>query len=150
MLAELAADLLEKVRSVEALTNSAALTIGGKALDPDLTKIPLPAAWVVLRKEGKDVTPYERNDMSGVVDEYMLGGIWTVTVMVPYLSDEDLLTTQYPLLESVRKAIHKNAVAIEEADGAMRWAYMGMRIALVYTDRLAYEQTYHVNYATSS
>jgi hypothetical protein len=150
MLAELAADLLEKVRSVEALADSTALTIGGKAKDPDLTKIPLPAAWVVMRKEGKDVTPYERTDMSGVVDEYMLGGIWTVTVMVPYLSDEDLLTTQYPLLESVRKAVHKEPVAIEAADGSMRWAYMGMRIALVYTDRLAYEQTYHVNYATSS
>jgi hypothetical protein len=146
MLAELAADLLEKVRSVEALTDSTALTIGGKAKDPDLTKIPLPAAWVVLRKEGKDVSPYDHTDTSGVVIDETIVGVWTVTVMVPYLSDEDLLTTQYPLLEAVRKAIH----AQEGPTGSMNWAYMNQRIALVYTDRLAYEQTYHINYVTSS
>jgi hypothetical protein len=150
MLAELASDLLDKVRTVPALEAKTSLTIGGKSADPDLTKIPLPAAWVVMRKEGKDTSPYDRTDMSGVVDEYTLAGIWTVTIMVPYTSDDDLIDTQYPLLESVRKAVHKTEGDIESADGSMRWAYMGMRIALVYTDRLAYEQSYHVNYATSS
>jgi hypothetical protein len=145
MLAELATDLLEKVRTVTALADSVALTIGGKANDPDLTKIPLPAAWVVLRKEGKDTTPYDHTDSSGVVDELTIAAIWTVTVMVPYTNDEDMLGVQFPLLESVRKAIHKT-----ESPSGFRWSYMNQRIALVYTNRLAYEQTYHVNLATSS
>jgi hypothetical protein len=146
MLAELASDLLAKVSAVPALEFKTSLTIGGKSADPDLTKIPLPAAWIVMRKEGKDVAPHERTDRSGVVDEYTLAGIWTVTVMVPYTTSEDLIDVQYPLIESVRKAIHKT----EGPVGSMGWAYMGQRIALVYTDRLAYEQSYHINYVTSS
>jgi hypothetical protein len=145
MLAELASDLLDKVKTIGALTDSTALTIGGKPQDPDLTKIPLPAAWVVLRKEEKDTTPYGHTDPSGVVDELTIAAIWTVTVMVPYATDADMLDVQFPLLESVRKAIHNT-----DSPSGFKWSYMGQRIALVYTNRLAYEQTYHVNLATSS
>jgi hypothetical protein len=146
MLAELASDLLAKVQGIEALADRTSLTVGGKSQDPDLLKIPLPAAWAVMRKEAKDVSPYDHTDTSGMVDEYTLAGIWTVTVILPYTTDENMISEQYPLLESVRKALHKT----ETADGAMRWAYMGMVLRMVYTDRLAYEQTYHVNYVTSS
>jgi hypothetical protein len=148
MLAELASDLLDKVRTVPALEAKTSLTIGGKSADPDLTKIPLPAAWVVMRKEGKDTSPYDRTEMSGVVDEYTLAGTWTVTVMVPYTSDDDLIDTQYPLLESVRKAVHASGGPTGATDGG--WAFMSQRLAQVYADRIAFEQVYNINYVTSS
>ena len=72
-------------------------------------------------------------------------GTWAVTIFVPYVDDTDMLATQYPLLEAVRDAIHAT-----DAPSGERWCYLGQKIALVYPDRLAYEQRYSVRFVTGS
>ena len=145
MIAECAADLLSKVKTVPALATSAALSIGGRSADPGLVKIPLPASWVTLSKDASDEQSYEHGPPSGFVsDAGLLLATFAITTFIPYINDDDLLTTQFPLLESVITAIHAT-----ESPSGFRWRYAGQRIALVYPDRLAYEQRYTVNYVIS-
>jgi hypothetical protein len=62
-----------------------------------------------------------------------------VVIYVPYVSQDDLLTVQFPLLESVIAAVRDNG---SEATSGNRWRYIGQKLAMVYPDRLAYEQHY--------
>ena len=144
MIAECAADLLSKVKTVPALATSAALSIGGRSADPGLVKIPLPASWVTLSKDASDEQSYEHGPPSGVITVNELLATFAVTTFIPYINDDDLLGTQFPLLESIIVAIHAT-----ESPSGFRWRYAGQRIALVYPDRLAYEQRYTVNYVIS-
>lgn len=142
MIAECAADLLAKVRTVAALANSASLSIGGRSADPGMLKIPLPAAWVTLRKDVSDERDYEHGPASGMISPSpILLATFAVTIFVPYIDDNDLLAVQYPLLESIISTVHAN-----ESPSGYRWRYAGQRIALVYPDRLAYEQHFTVDY----
>lgn len=145
MIAECAADLLAKVRTVSALASAASLSIGGRSADPGLIKIPLPAAWVTLGKDASDERDFEHGPASGFIPEApLMIATFPVTIFVPYIDDADLLTVQFPLLESVVKAVHAT-----ESPSGYRWRYAGQRIALVYPDRLAYEQRYTLNYVIS-
>lgn len=141
MIAECAADLLAKVRTVPALAGSASLSIGGKSSDPGLVKIPLPAAWVTLKTEISDEQSYEHGPSSGHVGPALMMATFCVTVFIPYLDDDDLLTVQFPLLQDIILAVHSTGTPA----GALQWRYTGQRIALVYPDRLAYEQRYTVS-----
>lgn len=142
MIAECAADLLAKVMSVPTLTASASLTLGGRSNDPGLVKIPLPAAWLALAKDASDEVAYSNGPASGLIHPApVLIGTFAVTTFVPYISDADMLGTQYPLLESIIRAVHAT-----ESPSGFRWRYEGQKIALVHPDRLAYEQRYTVNY----
>jgi hypothetical protein len=144
VIAELATDLLTKVRSVDALALYTSLTLGGKKDDPGLLKCPLPAAWVKFGKDGSDERDRNYGPESGLVSEaQLMMAEWLVTVLVPYTTDDDLLLVQYPLLEAITTAVHA-----QDSPSGLRWRYAGQRIALVYTDRLAYEQRYTVNLVT--
>jgi hypothetical protein len=145
MIAELARDLLARVRSVPSLEESTSLTLGGKKEDPALLKCPVPAAWVKFASDASDEQSYEHGPASGFISEaqLMMAG-FLVTVLVPYRTDDDLLDTQYPLLDAVSAAVHA-----QDGPSGFRWRYAGQRIALVYTDRLAYEQRYMVDHALS-
>jgi hypothetical protein len=142
VIAQLAADLLAKVQTVPALALSAGLSLGGRSADPGLLKVPVPAAWITFKQDGSDQQSYEHGNPSGFeTDSPLMMMTWCVTVLMPYIDDADLLTTQYPLLEAVILA-----VAGTESGGGFNWRYAGQRIALVYPDRLAYEQRYTVDY----
>jgi hypothetical protein len=148
LIAELGADLVGKVQGIPSLTNSSSLTLGGRAADPGMLKMQTPCAWVSMKGDAEDEAAMSAvsGPRSGLVavSQVMLG-TWAVTVFVPYIDDTDLLATQYPLLEAIRAAIHAT-----DAPSGYRWAYVGQKIALVYPDRLAYEQRYTVNYVTGS
>ena len=142
MIAALAADLLAKFRTVPALENSASLSIGGRSSDPGLVKVPLPVAWLTFSRDASDEQSYEHGPASGMIHAApLMIATFSATIFVPYLSDDDLLSTQYPLLLAAVNAVHAT-----ESPSGMRWRYAGQRIALVYPDRLAYEQRYTVNY----
>ncbi len=141
MIAECAADLLAKVQTVAALVDRTSLSIGGRSADPGLVKVPLPAAWITFGKEESDEQSYERGDPSGVVHEAQLMiATFPVNIFIPYIDDIDLLTVQFPLLEAVIAAGHAKI-----SPSGLAWRFTGQRIALVYPDRLAYEQRYTLN-----
>lgn len=142
MISECAADLLAKVKTVPALAISAALSLGGKSADPGLLKIPLPAAWVMLTKDASDEPSYEHGPDSGVIHAGpVLLATFSVNVFTAYSDDANMLTATYPMLEAIAVAIHAT-----ESPSGFRWRYAGQRVALVYPDRLTYEQRYTVNY----
>lgn len=146
MIAECAADILAKVKTVPDFTTASGvmvgLSIGGRSSDPGMLKIPLPAAWVTLKSDQTDEQDYTHGPASGLIPttQGMLA-TYAVMVFVPYIDDDDLLDTQYPLLEAVASAVHGT-----ESPSGLRWRYIGQRIALVYPDRLAYEQRFTLNF----
>ena len=141
MMDELAADILALVQGV---IPQSSLTLGGRSDDPVLAKIPLPAAWVQHVKDIPDEQSYTHGPATGVVHEAQsILALYSVLVFVPYTTDTDMLKVQFPLIEALRVAIHA-----KDAPSGFRWRYAGMDIVRVYTDRLAYEQRYTVDYST--
>jgi hypothetical protein len=146
LIAEIAADLLAKVQSVAGLETSAGLSIGGRSQDPGLLKVPLPAAWCSLKTDQTDEQDYTHGPGSGLIlPSQRMMGTWAVMVFIPYIDDADLLATQFPLLEAVANAVHGTTTP-----SGFAWRYIGQRIALVYPDRLAYEQRFTLHYALNS
>jgi hypothetical protein len=142
MISENAADLVARVTSVPALTASAGFALGGRGSDPGLVKIPLPAAWIMFGKDQVDEAPYGTSQTGGgglVPTGENIQQIFSVVIYVPYLSQDDLLNVQFPLLEAVITAVRGNG---EPAPSGNRWRYIGQKLAMVYPDRLAYEQHY--------
>lgn len=147
MISELAADLVAKVETIAALTSRTGLAIGGRVNDPGLLKIPLPAAWIVLKQDAIEEPGYTHESDGGLVSpsERVLA-TFAVTVFINYDTDADMLTNQLPLLELVTEAIHGKDATIS----GYRWRYIGQKLALVYPDRMAYEQRYTVSYVTNA
>jgi hypothetical protein len=146
MIADNAADLVTRVASVPALANSAGLALGGRGADPALTKIPLPAAWIMFGKDQVNEQPYgtsQSGGFGGMVPQIEnIQQVFSVVIYVPYTSQDDLLTVQYPLLEAVVAAVRGDGRA---APSGHRFRYIGQKLAMVYPDRLAYEQHYTVD-----
>ena len=141
MIAEHAADLLAKIRTVTALASATSMTIGGRSSDPGMVKIPLPACWLTFARDDNDVQSYERGEPSGLVGPCTVLGTYALTVMLPYVSEDDLLTVQFPTLEAIVNAVHGTA-----APGGFQWRFLRQVISNVYPDRLAYEQRYTASY----
>jgi hypothetical protein len=140
MITENLTHLVSLVTSVPSLSASAGLAVGGKGSDPGMIKIPLPAAWVMYTKDDVDEPPYGKtnSDQPGIVGAVQaVLATCSVLIYLPYSTQDDLLTVQFPLLESVIKAVHG-----KEAPSYHRWRYIGQKLALVYPDRIAYEQHY--------
>jgi hypothetical protein len=145
MIAENARDLVERVNSVPGIL-SAGLALGGRGSDPAMTKIPLPAAWIMFGKDRVNEEPYGSSQSSRFGGMVPMGEnvqqIYSVVIYIPYQSQDDLLTVQFPLLESVIEAVRGGG---KEAPSGHRWRYIGQKLAMVYPDRLAYEQSYTVD-----
>ncbi|OYV99040.1 MAG: hypothetical protein B7Z62_02055 [Deltaproteobacteria bacterium 37-65-8] len=129
-----ATDLVTKLETVTALATSSGMAVGGKAPDPALTKIPLPAAWVIL---GEDKADDIETGMIPTTQSVVI--TYIVMIYVPYLSQTDLINTQIPLMRAARSAIHAT-----KAPNGNRWKYNGQKLALINVDRMAYEQRYTV------
>lgn len=137
MIAECAADLLAKVKSVDAdLATRTSLTLGGKSQDPMLLQIGLPACWVQIRSEEIDSSSeHTYSPDSGFISEAQnMLMLWPVLLMVNYSDDDDFINVQLPLLEAVAKAVHAT-----DAPSGLKWRYRNMVQARVFNDRLAYE-----------
>lgn len=132
MFAEAAQDLLTQVQTVAALAEATGMAVGGRDIDPSMSKLPLPAAWVVLTQDRSNdpMTPVNMGGQTLLVT-------YSVLVYVPYTSQSDLITNQLPLLESVIKAVHGHLTPTGH-----KWRYEGQRLVLVNPDRLGYEQRY--------
>ncbi len=139
MISEQVADLVAKVQTVTALAASSGLAIGGRGEDPGMVKMPLPAAWIMFTKQEPGESPYStsgaRPGLVPTSEASVL--VCSVLIYLPYDTQDDLLLVQFPLLEAVVKAVHAT-----QAPNKNRWRYMEQKLALVFPDRLAYEQSY--------
>ena len=123
-------DIYTKVQGIPALAASTGLTLGGKEPDPGMTKIPLPAAWVLI-PAGENMNTGDLENRPPTLANVRL--MQDVFLHVPYLSQSDLLTNQVPLIEAVVAAIQGTSVAI---GGGPRWNLHSFKMAGLNTDRV--------------
>jgi len=138
MISENVSDLIAKITSLPEFENSAGLALGGKGTDPGLVKVNLPAAWVMYSKDDVDEEPFGHNSHPGMVPSLQVSLVTcSILIYLQYTTQEDLLAVQFPLLERVILSIRGST-----APSGHRWRYLGQKLALVYPDRIAYEQHY--------
>ncbi len=138
-LAAAAQDIYTKLQGITALAASVGLAVGGKEPDPGMTKMPLPAAWVVVA-EGHNENDGVLSNRPPTLSNVRLSV--AVMLYVPYLSQSDLLTNQIPLLESVIQAIQGTPIAGTGA--SQRWNMQSFKLVLLNTDRLGYHITFEL------
>lgn len=140
MISEVANDLLAKIRSVPALASSTSYAIGGKATDPALKEIPLPACRLLFIAVTPDEDPRTIGSGRGgniVPKSEVVLCDFRALVLVPYGDDADILNVQFPLLEAVAEAVKATP-----APSGHRWRYFGLKLSFVFPDRLGYEQRF--------
>jgi hypothetical protein len=137
-------DLAARVRTVPALTGSAAFALGGHAADPGLKDIALPAAWIGLIGEQVEEAPFSPATPAGGIVSYMqvMLSTFSVIVIVDYSQEASLLGTQFPLMIDVMKAVHG-----QQSPSGHRWRYFGSKLAFTLPDRIGYDQRYTVTWA---
>lgn len=140
MIAQAVQQLYTLLQAVPQLSTSIGLVIGGKAPDPGLTKVPLPAAWVL--HDGAQNTQDMR--MAQVPLNITTQLAYVVMLYVPYTSQQDLIDNQLPLLEQVITAVHG-----QTAPTGQRWFWRRSKLVLINPDRLAYHISFELDAASS-
>lgn len=128
-IASAAQDIFTKISALPALAASTGLTVGGQSPDPGMVKIPLPAAWVLFSEADNqnvgqllNLPPKQPNVLMQI----------TVMLHLPYKSQSDLITVQYPLLESVVTAVQGTSVGKSES---ARWNLHSVKLSALNPDR---------------
>lgn len=135
MIAELATNLIDKIKTVSALGNRVGMAAAGGPTDPSMKSVPLPAAWLMF--ESDSITSADSRGYTADDVDY----VFTLAVMISYKSQEDLINNQLPLLE----AIARSASGKESTNFALRWKYQGAQLVDVFDDRLVYEMRFLVS-----
>ncbi len=139
-LAACSQDIFAKVSAIPALSATTGLTVGGQEPDPGLTKIPLPAAWIVLSEFTNQNTGQLENlppRLSNVLLQQ------TVMLHVPYTSQSDLINKQYPLMEQVIQAIQGTPVGTSGA-ASQRWNLHSGKLTALNPDRQIYRLIFEI------
>ena len=138
-------DLLARIRTIPELENSCGMTVGGRADDPGMTNVPLPAAWIMHARDDVIEDPKGADDSGSALVPVVESVQYSTSVLiyVPYTTEAELLDLWFPLLNSVKRAIHA-----KPAPNGSRWRYMGQKLAIVHPKRLAYEQHYSLTVLT--
>lgn len=147
MISELASDLLDRVRSVAALADTTLYTVGGVV--EDKKQITLPACRLLFLgdHEYEDASPNtpRLNESAIIPSSQQMLAVFVALIIVQYTDDTDILDTEFPLLEAVKRAVHG-----KEAPGGHRWRDIGQSKAFVYADRIGYEQRFSVNWVLNA
>ena len=136
MIDKCANDLYTKVQAIPALASAAGLAVGGKESDPGMTKIPLPAAWILAHNGVTTLPPTDGQVKQKTTAQL----VYVVMLYVAYTGQSDLINNQLPLLQSVISTVHGT-----DSPTGERWAFKDYKLTLVNTDRLAYQIQFMVN-----
>jgi len=136
MIAECAKDLYDKVQAISALAASAGLAVGGKEGDPGMTKIPLPAAWILAHNGVTTLPPTDGQVKQKTTAQL----VYVVMLHVAYISQSDLINNQLPLLQAIINKVHGT-----DSPTGERWAFKDYLLTLVNTDRLGYRIQFMTN-----
>lgn len=130
-------ELLARINTVAALSQSTGTSVASVFPDPSAVDIPLPAAWVAYA--GKIPTEKVKNGM--VPRNVPTKSLYVVML---YLRNDtgqaDLLLTQLPITEAVITAIVGGTLPSEPT--GFRFAFEGERLHSITPARLVYEQRY--------
>ena len=131
-----ASDLYTKVQAIPAIATATGLAVGGKSPDPGLTKMTLPAAWILFEAAQSTV------DANSRVPSTNLPALLSFAVMlyVPYTGQQDLIANQLPLIELVAKTVHGT-----NTPTGQRWRFITAKLVLVNPDRMGYRLTFLVD-----
>lgn len=132
MIAELALDLMSKIKTVTSLGNRVGMAAAGGATDPSMKSVPLPAAWVAYASD----TPIRNTGRGNLAEDTETR--FTVAVLVSYTDQSDLINTQLPTLESIVRSVSGK----DSTNFALRWKYQGTQLVDVSSDRLVYEMSF--------
>jgi len=139
MINELATDLLTAVKSITSnkfgvLAKRVGLAAGAKGMDPTMSKVALPACWVVFvgdqnlsgNPEGECPT-FTKTD-------------FIVKVFMEYSTEADLIANQYPLLEEVITTVNGRQGPL----GSRKWKYEGQTLDELTGNRVVFDQRYSI------
>lgn len=132
MIAELATDLITKIKTVSALQDRVGMASAGGPADPAMKTVPLPAAWLLFAGD-QPRSGDPRGSRSEDIDFS-----FSLSVMVSYKDQSDLINTQLPTLEAIAKSVSGR----DSTNSALRWKYQGAQLVEVFTDRLVYELSF--------
>ncbi len=133
MIKELLQNLVNTIATVDGLEGRVGAAVGGTSQDPELTKVPVPFAWVIFTgcqnvegDLGYQVVQYNFSVMVGI--EY--GG-----------TESDFLDTHITILEKVPGAV----LGVTPYKYADEWQYEGCVINRAKSNRLIYMLNFSVN-----
>lgn len=129
MIAQAISDLYTKLQAIPALATGVGLVIGGQEPDPGMTKVALPAAWVV--HDGAVNTQLITNPFPPTIPTVHMG--YDVLLLVAYTSQQDLINNQLPLVEAVITAIHGTV-----GPSGQRWYWKAHKLQRLNASRLGY------------
>ena len=139
----LVSDILAKVRTVPDLADTTLITVGGVV--EDRKAITLPAARILYLgdHEYEDSSPNtpRSNEEAIIPAVQMMLSTVVVLIMFPYVDDTAVIASYESTLESVKRAIHG-----KESSSGHRWRDIGCTKALIYADRIGYEQRFTTNW----
>jgi len=128
-----ATSLLGLIRTNPALASVTGLALGGRGDDAGLVDVPVPFAWVTFI--GDENTDPKKEGIVANPPTLLLK--YAVIIGIPYTSEEDLLTVQYPLLRAVCLSING-----QQSPTGSRWRYIGTRPPAINPDRQVFSQLY--------
>ncbi len=133
MYAANAQSLLNLIRTIPALSAKTGLALGGRGGDAGLADVPVPYCWVLFA--GDENLDSKKEGTVAMVPTLLLR--YVVLVGVPYNSESDLLTTEYPLLKQVWQTING-----QQTPSGSKWRYTGTRPPAINPDRLIFTQVF--------
>ena len=135
MIAELAQNLIDKVKTVASLGNRVGMAAAGGITDPSMKSVPLPAAWLLFEGDAVDGGGNNGHRSEDINFRF------TLAVMVSYRDQTDLINTPLPTLEAIARSVSGK----DSTDFALRWSYQGAQLVDVFDDRLVYELSFMVS-----
>lgn len=132
MIAELAQDLITKIKSVPALGDRVGMAAAGGATDPSMASVPLPAAWLLFEGDSNEV------EYSGPVQDMTYN--FSLALMVSYKDQTSLINTELPVIEAVARSVSGK----DSISSASRYVYQGATLVDVFNDRLVYQLSFMV------
>jgi hypothetical protein len=130
-------DLVSKLKTVTALGENVAASMGGTEADPALALIAVPAAWVVfsgMQNTGPDHQRFQLMRLN-----------YSVVLILGYGAGEvDFVDTQLKLIDDASQAVRGTIVNDE---GSKVWGYDGCTLISVNPDRVVYQLNFSADAA---
>jgi hypothetical protein len=132
MIAELAQDLIDKIKAVPALGNRVGMAAAGGATDPSMASVPLPAAWLLYEGDSSEA------DYFSPVQDMTYN--FSLALMVSYTDQTSLINNELPTIEAVARSVSGK----DSISSASKYVYQGATLVDVFNDRLVYSLSFMV------
>jgi hypothetical protein len=126
--------LIDLIKTVPEFENRVGTSVGGTDIDPTMSTVPLPFAWIIF--DGDQAQ--DSGNVGKIMQQVQLR--FVVQVVVPNGTQTNMLTVQYPFLESVIGSVRGQDGPV----GAFKWKYEGQVMDSIQSDYIRFEQYYSI------